>query len=264
MSRFTLRKLLPVAVFAALAIPAAVVTVPALADDTGEKSNTSAAAEDDTRIVGGGTVPSDQRKPWIVALYGSKGGFCTATQISRNYVLTAAHCVKGGDTYTARIGSLNRTSGGKVIAISSVKKHPKYKTNKAYDIAVLKLKTPYTNTYARPAFAKKHLKLGQATLNFGWGSTKTDWSGPLPKNLKYSKGKNTTKWCNRPEHLCTIGSGAVAGGDSGGPLFVKSAATGKYILVGACALGHKPATHKWAAYSSTVHNSKWIAANTDL
>lgn len=257
MFRSKLRKLLPIAVFVALAIPAAFVTLPALADDTGKSS-------DDSRIVGGGTVPASTKTPWIVALHNNGDFRCTSTQISRNWILTAAHCVTTGGKYKARIGAKTRSSGGKVIDISTIKIHPKYQQGNLYDIAVIKLKTPHTNTYPKLAFSKSHLKLGQASTIYGWGATKADWTGPLPEKLKYSKGKTTKKYCEMPEDVCVIGDGAVAGGDSGGPVFIKSASTGKTMLAGACEAGHNPANWKWGGYASTVFHQKWIKDTTDL
>lgn len=257
MTRPRLRKLLPVLAFVALAVPAAFVTLPALADDAKPSS-------DKERIVGGGTVAPDNVKKWIVALHNEGNFRCTSTQISKDWVLTAAHCVDTGGKYTARIGSLDRTKGGKVVDISSIKIHPKYEEGNLYDIAVVKLKTPYTNTYAKPAFSDTHLELGQASLIYGWGSTKSDWSGPLPKNLKFSKGNTTDKYCKMPQDVCVIGDGAVAGGDSGGPVFVKSPVTGKYTLVGACEAGHNPADWKWGGYASTVFHAKWLKETTGL
>lgn len=261
MSRFTLRKLLPVAVFAALAIPVAVVSLPALADDSGP-SGDKPPKED--RIVGGGTVEESDLKPWIVALHNEGDFRCTSSQISAEWILTAAHCVTTDGQYTARIGSLTRSSGGTVVDVSEIKIHPDYQQGNLYDIAVIKLAEPFENDYAKVAWDDEHLKVGQASTIYGWGSEKADWSGPLPENLKYSNGTTTETYCEMPEDVCVIGDGAVAGGDSGGPVLVKSPATGEILLAGACEAGHNPADYKWGGYASTVFHSKWLKETTGL
>jgi secreted trypsin-like serine protease len=50
----------------------------------------------------------------------------------------------------------------------------------------------------------------------------------------------------------------VAGGDSGGPAFVQSAATGQYVQVGVCAIGYQPTDGRWSGYTSIPDHADWV------
>ncbi|GAA4910942.1 trypsin [Stackebrandtia albiflava] len=243
------RRLVPVAVIAtaALAVGAAPT---AHADVTVSQHHGDVG----TDIVGGGTVT--EPKPWIAALYNNGGFTCTASQIGAQWIITAAHCVEGSGAYSVRIGSLSRSGGGTVVTVSEKHLHPEYAWPNN-DIALLRLSQSFPNSYA-PMATSADLSTGQASTIYGWGSEQPDWGGTLPDRLKYSDGNTTTQWCDTPGVICMMGDGGVAGGDSGGPGFVASAQTGRYVLAGVCAIGHVPADTRWGGYTSIPHNATWI------
>lgn len=242
---------------AALAIAGIAVTAtPATADDTVPRHHGEVTPD----IVGGGTVTDE--KPWIAALHNGGSFTCTASQISAEWVITAAHCVEGGGDYNVRIGSLARSSGGTVVDIAEVHSHPDYNWPDN-DISLLRLSQPHDNAYA-PMATDADLSPGQASTIYGWGSENSDWSGPLPEQLKYSNGNTTDAHCGVANVICMTGDGGVAGGDSGGPGFVASAATGEHVLVGVCAVGHQPADTNWGGYTSIPANADWIGQVTGL
>jgi len=255
-SALSWRRLLPTLAIATAALLVAAAPAPAQADDTVTQHHGDVS----TNIVGGGTV-TDQ-KPWIAALHNGGNFTCTASQISAEWVITAAHCVEGGGNFSVRIGSLSRSSGGTVVNVAEIHNHPDYSWPDN-DISLLKLSQPHQNTYPKMA-TQADLSLGQASTIYGWGSENSDWSGPLPEQLKYSNGSTTTTYCGVTNVVCMIGDGGVAGGDSGGPGFVASAATGEYVLVGVCAVGHSPADTNWGGYTSIPANAGWINQVTGL
>jgi secreted trypsin-like serine protease len=238
-----------VAILAALAIPAAATAIPAFADDTARDPGQSHA-----KIVGGGSVSDD--KPWISALHNGGSFTCTSSQIGAEWVITANHCVEGGGDFTVRIGSLERSSGGTMRTVDQVVSHPDYNWP-LNDMALLHLSEPFDNTYA-PLASPADIQQGQESTIYGWGSENPDWSGPLPEHLKYSNGNTTAEGCDWNNVICVKGDGGVAGGDSGGPAFVKSAATGEYVQMGVCAVGYQPADQNWSGYTSIAANRDWI------
>lgn len=244
---------LPVAAVAAIGIGTAV-SLPAWADEAPEQVKPmDTRLSDNDRMVGGAPVEED--KPWIAALHNGGSFTCSASQIGAEWIITAAHCVENGGEFSVRIGSLARSSGGEERAVDQVEMHPDYNWPDN-DIALLHIPA-YENTYA-PMATEADVELGQESDIYGWGSENEDWSGPLPENLKHSVGTTTTEYCDTANVVCMKGDAGVAGGDSGGPGFVKSPATGEFVLVGVCAIGHKPANTQWGAYTSIPHNAGWI------
>lgn len=228
----------------------------ATASDTSTSSLSPYDGSD--RIVGGGYV--EQEIPWIAALHANGGFTCTASIIAPTWILTAGHCVEGDAAYSVRVGSLTRSSGGVVADVAEKFIHPDYAWPE-HDIALLRLATPIETTYS-PLATAEDMADDQAATLYGWGSENADWSGPLPENLKYADGTVTQAYCDSDHRLCTQTDGSVAGGDSGGPSVVQSAADGEWVQAGVCAIGHKPAGSGWAAYTSTAAHWDWIQSVT--
>ncbi|MFH9075678.1 S1 family peptidase [Streptomyces alboflavus] len=243
---------------AALALAAGALSVPtaASADDRPAVGSTGVHE----RIVGG--APATEEKPWIASL-GGANHFCTASLIAPRWVLTAAHCINEGDTPQVRIGSLDRTQGGTTANGVRVVRHPDYDWP-SNDIALIELDHEVSTTYA-PLAGAEDIAQGETAEIFGWGSENSDWSGPLPVGLKHANGTITQTECTdaRPAVLCFGGDGAVAGGDSGGPVMVQSPATGQWVQAGVCAVGTKP-TGSWSGYTNIALYRDWIKATADV
>jgi secreted trypsin-like serine protease len=219
------------------------------------------APQPSPRIVGGDFVPNTI--PWMAALHtGTVGGtdfVCTATQINRNWILTAAHCVENPGSYWVRIGSLNRSSGGTTRTISQIVMHPSFAWP-AYDIALLRMSSAFTNSSYSPLAVTADVRANQSAAVYGWGSERADWGPPLPERLKYALGTVSSTNCHSPVLglICTQTNGSIAGGDSGGPAFVLSPATNTWVQAGVCAVGHRPAGDGWAAYTAVHRLRTWI------
>ena len=105
------------------------------------------------RIVGGKETAPNQY-PWQVALMQCKdcsNSMCGATIISKDYILTAAHCTQNGDTYWVKVGEHDMTvpdaTDKAILLETTVINHKDYDSNTMVnDIALLKLKTPLTFT----------------------------------------------------------------------------------------------------------------------
>lgn len=195
----------------------------------------------------------------MAALYINGNYQCTSTQINRSWVLTAAHCVEDSATYTVRIGSLDRSSGGTTRTISRVVLHPSFDWPH-FDIALIQLSTPFDNTSYSPLSVTNDIQVNQSAAVYGWGSENADWTPPFPRRLKYAQGTISDTDCesNQLGLICTQTDGSIAGGDSGGPAFVFSPSRRIWVQGGVCAIGHRPAGDGWAAYTAIFRVRPWI------
>ncbi|CAG5037503.1 unnamed protein product [Parnassius apollo] len=138
-------------------------------------------AAPDTRIVGG-TPTTIEDFPYIVALvywYPGPGitiQRCVGGLISSWHVLTTSFCFTGAvlSNMEVRAGSTNSLSGGVVVTIREVIKHPDYQeTPRVADIAVVVLESPLaiTNTinilYLPPQ--STYIPDGQSVKVVSWG-----------------------------------------------------------------------------------------------
>ncbi|KAA0202866.1 hypothetical protein HAZT_HAZT011875 [Hyalella azteca] len=237
------------------------------------------------RIFGGRNAPLGGN-PWMVALGYSvlgQGGQlelsyeCGATLVTRQHVVTAAHCVHpdaiGFQTLKqANIGEWNTetdpdcfvspATGRNICAppvvvrqIAAVTWHPQYNTDGKYnnDIAVVRFDRPVTlGPYIQPICIPNNFdpnmlassEWNPQALALGWGRTETLRSSPVLQEIRLPLVD--MQRCNASSQIKLnenqICAGGVTGedtcsGDSGGPLVATGKAGGKYFLIGLTSFG---------------------------
>lgn len=208
-------------------------------------------------IIGGKTVSAGSTlSKQVFMLFAISGdgsqAICTATLLTRQHVLTAAHCVDGVKKMFAvfavdAIGKLeegNPMNDPDIIVITSGRVFPKWKGSKdgavtgvdAGDIAVLRLAKPAP---AHMKVTKLHttaLRRGQVLVASGYGTT----SGT--KSIGSGVLRETTVVVEEPiigksEFYVDQKSGrGICSGDSGGPSFVRTS-FGEMVQVGVTSRG---------------------------
>ncbi|EFN73594.1 Trypsin-4 [Camponotus floridanus] len=135
----------------------------------------------ESRIIGGISTTID-KYPYQVSLHYNGKLICGGSIISKQWILTAAHCVYGMNLslFKVRVASSYHDEGGILITnISSIIPHEWYDEDTYdYDVALIKLITPLSLgrnakiiILATPPI---NIKTGSKAIVSGWGKTSTN------------------------------------------------------------------------------------------
>ena len=225
------------------------------------------------RILSGHTALRGQF-PHQIFLNRSGDYFCGGSIISRNYILTAAHCIfihryrVPTNMFTIIAGSNNINRGFR-IKVADIIIHPLYEMPGMHDIALMQLAEPLTfSRDIRPIFlSRSDPPVGARVVISGYGAINNYKinAKELQWTFVYTRW---TESCRRFTHfpilwhsaICLdheIGSGACFG-DSGGPL------TFNEELIGVCSFGDDDCGSTVPdVYTRVLPYLDWIAEHSD-
>ncbi|WP_369216939.1 S1 family peptidase [Streptomyces flavofungini] len=202
-----------------------------------------AAVDSPKPIIGGGYASN---APWAARLFSNGQQTCSATIIAPTWILTAKHCVSGGNL-SFRIGSLDQTSGGTTANGVSIV------NNASADLSLVKLDRSVSGSYARLGNPGS-VSVNQTVQVYGWGAT-SQCGSEINCQSRLLKVANVvvTGGCRdayQGQAICARrGNGITAGGDSGGPMMANGA------QVGVASTSDRQTT---TAYTNVTAYRSWI------
>lgn len=234
----------------------------------------------------GGTNTTIAANPWQVALTSVTGSqFCGGSILNARWVLTAQHCVAGGDAnmrVVAGITRISQQSTGQIRTIDSVLTFPGYTDASAgKDVALVHLSAPLDLSGANakaiamvtPADASAGAtNPGVTTTVTGWGTLSSGGSSPdilqtvnVPavSNAQASTAYGQTITADQlAAGVMGVGGKDSCQGDSGGPLTVNVGNVRKLAGVVSwgqgCALPNYP-----GLYARVSSFQTWLAARAN-
>ncbi|RZQ59682.1 S1 family peptidase [Amycolatopsis suaedae] len=184
--------------------------------------------------------------PWSARLYqDGSDGYCTATVVGPQWILTARHCIGGEHRWGFRIGDVEHAKGEYVDAADNgVTLH------RDADLALVRLAKPV----AAPAVSLGGLDdvaTGDTVTIHGWGDTGGGKQSPLLKNarLEVTDVAATDAYGGRAVNGNRI-NGVCGSGDSGGPMFNAAGVQVGVLSTGnatSCQYTHVGAYRDWIA-----------------
>ncbi|XP_058822133.1 trypsin 3A1-like [Topomyia yanbarensis] len=184
------------------------------------------------KIIGGHKVDV-KNFPYQLSLRSNGNHICGASVISRNWALTAAHCLYPGRdiaTITVRAGSSGRLSGGQIYNVTQIVFHPQYdSTMFDNDVALLKVAVAFSGPNVAPVLLVPEgyePVEGVRSMVSGWGRTLTDLNLPTMLHAVdipiVGRTTCTRSWGEdlvTANMICAGQEGRDScNGDSGGPL----------------------------------------------
>ncbi|WP_113691840.1 S1 family peptidase [Amycolatopsis albispora] len=187
--------------------------------------------------------------PWSARLYqDGADGYCTATVLGPEWILTARHCIGGNHQWGFRVGNVEHAKGTYVDAApNGVTLHENA------DLALVKLAEPVQ----APAVSLGDLDAvaeGDTVTIHGWGDTGSGQQSPRLKNaqLKVTDVAAADAYDGRAINGERV-NGVCGSGDSGGPMF-----TADGVQVGVLSTGNSTSCQ----YTHVGAYRDWISSVT--
>ncbi len=244
-------------------------------------SATSVNATDVTPQIVGGSETTPYSRPYQVALLMNGRQGCGGTLISKDWVLTAAHCLDSASTsnLTVKVGAHSMSAGdGTTLRVSQIISHEYWRgassITSGYDIAVLRLATPASSSITpavlpTQAIADQIAGVGQYVTVSGWGLTYGGSRTPSDRLREVALPVLSNSSCSNQLGQ-NVGSGVICGGgpngtsacngDSGGPYAVQSG--GQYYSIGTVSWGRNCVGA--TAFTRTTAYLDWIEGKTGI
>ncbi|XP_050362502.1 trypsin-like [Nymphalis io] len=247
-----------------------------VAENEVQEVELAAACPELSEQIIGGRPSSVTRHPYQVSMVMNGNSFCGGFIISRDYVLTAAHCVQNTapEAIRLRVGSTRRDSGGRIVRVSAVTVHPQYgQPQFDHDIAALRLSQPLVFGPAiqpiRLPRPRQAVPLVRLTVT-GWGLT-APGGRRIPRTMMEANVPVVPHWLCRLSYgdsltrnmFCgghfLIGGVSSCQGDSGGPAVFRGTAFGIVSFARGCALPLSP-----TVFSNIAALRDWVTQNTGV
>jgi secreted trypsin-like serine protease len=194
---------------------------------------------------------------------------CGATLISKDYVLTAAHCIKTPEASNItliagfhKLYSTMNTDRQQPRTVQKIHPHPKYNsTTQSNDIAILHVDTPFIlNKYVQPAcLPGSEPQSNDEVIMIGWGG---EWRIGVGSKFLKQASTDVVDDCDRwlpgvdtSKQICVADAfdgNSACFGDSGGPLLTEY--QGQYIVSGVASyISEDNCDTKTSEYSPNVY-----------
>ncbi|XP_075975716.1 trypsin, alkaline A-like [Anticarsia gemmatalis] len=242
----------------------------------------AASAEEFGQRIVGGSVTSIRNYPEMVALLFAANQAnhrqnCGGSILNQRFVLTAAHCFDNGRLHNGmwrlRVGSDNANSGGQVLQVNNIRRHPNYNQRTVdSDIAIMRAPSNinFNNNVRAARIAGSNYNLGdnQVVWAAGWGHTSQ--GGRPSEQLRHVQIWTINQNVCRQRYgasaitdnmLCSgwldVGGRDQCQGDSGGPLYHNR------IVVGVCSWGRGCGQARYPGVNVRVSRfTTWIQNNS--
>ena len=225
-------------------------------------------------IIGGSAARLGAR-PWQVEISRSGGQWCGGSVLTREWVLTAAHCLDGVPTteLRLRVGLIDREAPGAAAQTRGVRRavvHPSFSlVDLDHDVALLQLDAPLTfNANVQPiGIRSSDAPVGTNAIVSGWGRPVAAVRAPSRALLEVTLPVVSEAACTAAGLGFLLDSMVCAGfapgaqgacfGDSGGPLAAPRAAGSGWELIGVVSWGSR-GCNSYTVFSRLSRSRAWI------